>query len=171
MPTHVTKESNDDLSRMNALFDALGLGRIDADEHGCFVMRYDEHTSLHFQIVPGADLLKLAISVCTLGATERAQGLRVVLRSNLDAPRAERAGTMSIVPSSGQVLFNTLLPLAVPDTDNSVRAMSPGEFGAVLERMLGKALGFRQQFSRDYVFAEASIARAPMEGEHHVIRP
>lgn len=157
-----------DLARTSALFEALGLGLIDADADGCFTMRYDERTSLHFQIVPGADLLKLAVSLCTLHANERAQGLRVVLRANLDAPRAERAGSLSVVPSTGQVLFNTVVPLAAPAADTT-RPMNPTEFGTVLSQLLSEALGWRGKLTRDV--GATSVSLSPLEGAQHVIRP
>ena len=149
MSNHAVRDFDDDVSRTSAMFEALGLGPIDADENGCFVMSYDEHTSLHFQIVPGAGLLKLAVSVCTLGAGSMTRDLRVVLHTNLDVPRAAPPGTLSLVPSTRQVLFNTVVSLVVPESQSSARPMQAPEFKTLLERMLKEAFRWRQRLARD----------------------
>ncbi|HLA70942.1 MAG TPA: type III secretion system chaperone [Steroidobacteraceae bacterium] len=171
--------SNDlsgDESRVGALFEALGLGQIDADEDGCFVMSHDEETSLHFQIVPAADLLKVAVTVCTLSEGALARDLRVVLRANLDAPRAELPGTLSIVAITRQVLFNTvvpivvpiLVPILVPEAEDSVRPMQPSEFGALLERVLKEAFAWRERLVHE--LGEHASSCASTVGVNDVIR-
>ncbi len=169
----MSSDFGDDVSRTSALFAALGLGPIDADDDGCFVMRYDEQTSLHFQIVPGADLLKVAVSVCTLDTS--ALALRIVLRANLDAPRSELPGALSLVASTRQVLFNTAMPVVVPVNEDAVRAVQPHEFEALLQRVLKEALRWRRRLARDLQNAgeaqsDATSSHLNLDGASHVVR-
>jgi hypothetical protein len=164
----MSNDSSGDESRVGALFEALGLGQIDADEDGCFVMSHDEETSLHFQIVPAADLLKVAVTVCTLSEGALARDLRVVLRANLDAPRAELPGTLSIVAITRQVLFNTVVPIVVPEAEDSVRPMQPSEFGALLERVLKEAFAWRERLA--HKLGEHASSCASTVGVNDVIR-
>ncbi len=159
MLSEMIRDPGGDASRTSALFEALGLGAIDADEEGCFVMFYDEDTSLHFQIIPAADLLKLAVSVCKLNTSTVSQGLRVVLRANLNAPRASLVGTLSVVPSTKQVLFNTVVPVVVPECEGAVRSMAAREFGALLERVISEALSWRRRIAHE-LGAPATIGMA-----------
>ena len=166
-PHDDANDSSGNESRVGALFEALGLGQIDADEDGCFVMGYDEETSLHLQIVPAADLLKVAVTVCTLSESTLARDLRVVLRANLDAPRAELPGTLSIVAITRQVLFNTAVPIVVPEAEDSVRPMQPSEFGALLERVLKEAFVWRERLVNE--LDEHASSYANTIGAHDVI--
>lgn len=170
MSNPITYDASSDISRISALFDALGLGQIDADEDGCFVMSYDEQTSLHFQIVPGADLLKVAVSVCTLDASCLARDLRVVLRTNLDVPRASLSGTLSVVPSTKEVLFNSAVPLLVPDADSAIRPVRPPELGSFLTRVLEAALGWRRRLARDLHAHAPTAIESHIQGDRNVIR-
>ncbi len=71
-----------ELAQVHSLFEALGVGPIVVDDNGCFVMSDGGDTSLFFQIVPGAGLLKLAVSVCSLDAHAKVSHLRVVRQAN-----------------------------------------------------------------------------------------